>query len=69
MRLLAHSGVVAGETGAAGLAGLLDLLHGPERDRARATLGIDDTTRVLLFITEGATDPEAYRAIVLSAEC
>jgi diaminopropionate ammonia-lyase len=66
MRLLAHSGVVAGETGAAGLAGLLDLLHGPER--ARATLGIDETTRVLLFITEGATDPEAYRAIVTSDE-
>jgi diaminopropionate ammonia-lyase len=64
MRLLARSGVVAGETGAAGLAGLLELLTGPRRDAARAALNITDQSRVLLFITEGATDPQAYRQIV-----
>ncbi len=64
MRLLGASGIVAGETGAAGLAGLLELLTGPERARNRAALEIDDNTRALVLITEGATDPEAYAEIV-----
>jgi diaminopropionate ammonia-lyase len=67
MRLLARAGVVAGETGAAGLAGLLELLTGPGRDAARAALGVTASTRVLLFITEGATDPVAYQRIVARA--
>jgi len=64
MRLLAKSGVVAGETGAAGLAGLLELLRGEPATTNRDALGINDETRILLFITEGATDPEAYARIV-----
>jgi diaminopropionate ammonia-lyase len=64
MRLLAKAGVVAGETGAAGLAGLLELLHGPTQAGIRKSLNITNQTRVLLFITEGATDPEAYARIV-----
>ncbi len=64
MRLLATAGVVAGETGAAGLAGLLELLHGPTQSEIRQSLGITRQSRVLLFITEGATDPEAYAQIV-----
>jgi diaminopropionate ammonia-lyase len=67
MRALARVGVVAGETGAAGLAGLIDLFHGPERERARTHLAVDESTRVLIFITEGATDPEAYARIVGAA--
>lgn len=53
MRDLAAEGVVAGESGAAGLAGLTAL-----QDRLRP----DD--RVLLIVTEGATDPDAYEQIV-----
>ena len=64
MRLLGKCGVVAGETGAAGLAGLLELLTGPDRARHRATLHLDETTRVLILITEGATDPKSYAEIV-----
>lgn len=64
MRALARVGVVAGETGAAGLAGLLDLLDGSERERSRAHLGVNEASRVLIFVTEGATDPEAYERIV-----
>lgn len=64
MRALARHGVVAGETGAAGLAGLLDLFDGPERERSRAHLGVTGTSTVLIFVTEGATDPEAYERIV-----
>ena len=64
MRALAREGIVAGETGAAGLAGLIELLNGPESTQHREVLGIDERSRVLLFVTEGATDPVAYRQIV-----
>jgi diaminopropionate ammonia-lyase len=60
MRRLARHGVVAGETGAAGVGGLVDLLESGAAERME--IGAD--TRVLLLSTEGATDPEAYRAIV-----
>ncbi len=64
IRLLADAGVVSGESGAAGLAGLMELLDGRESDRARAALGIGPASRVLLLSTEGATDPAGYDAIV-----
>ena len=69
MRALARAGVVAGETGAAGLAGLIELLTGPKNAEHRAKLGVNESTRVLLFVTEGATDPQAYREVVGAAEC
>ena len=62
MRLAAESGVVSGETGAAGLGGLQELLRA-EGAEARRTLGVGGETRVLLFNCEGATDPDAYRRI------
>lgn len=60
MRLLARDGVVAGETGAAGLAGMLRAVDGEE---ARAAVGLGPASRVLLICTEGATDPDAYRRL------
>ena len=56
MRDLAAIGVVAGETGAASLAGL----------RAAVDSGLPGLTgkRVLVMCTEGATDPVAYERIV-----
>ena len=60
MRLLAGQGVVSGESGAAGLAGLL-LAAGD--GAARAALGLDADSRVLVFSTEGATDPALYAAL------
>jgi diaminopropionate ammonia-lyase len=53
MRTLAAHGVVAGESGAAALAGLVQALD-----------VVDPRSTVLLLSTEGATDPVAYRAIV-----
>jgi diaminopropionate ammonia-lyase len=64
MRALAAEEIVAGETGAAGLAGLIELLTGPEAEQRREALGINETTRVLAFITEGATDPHAYAEVI-----
>src|SRR5215210_6867076 len=64
MRALASIGIVAGETGAAGLAGLIELLHGPNGAEHRTRLRVAAESTVLAFITEGATDPVSYRAIV-----
>ena len=66
MRLLADGRfgdepVVAGESAVAGLAGLL--LAASDRD-ARRRLDLRPDSRVLVFGTEGATDPDVYRRIV-----
>ena len=61
MRLAAGSGIVSGETGASGLGGLLALLRTGEGEEAHRELGVDGGTRVLVFNTEGATDPKAYQ--------
>jgi diaminopropionate ammonia-lyase len=61
MRSLAALGVVGGESGVAGLAGLEIAARDPAM---RATLGLDATSRVLLFGTEGATDPALYAELV-----
>jgi diaminopropionate ammonia-lyase len=53
--------VTAGESAVAGLAGLLLAAKEPF---ARTALGLDQDSRVLLFGTEGATDPVVYEALV-----
>lgn len=53
--------IVAGETGGAGLAALLAVRDRPDL-RAQLALGAD--SQVLLFGSEGDTDPEIYRRIV-----
>ena len=63
MRQLASAGVVAGETGAAGLAGLIELTQSADAEPARKALGLDESSRVLVLSTEGATDPEAYEPV------
>lgn len=61
MRDLAALGVVGGESGVAGLAGF----RIAARDAAmREALGLGAQSRVLLYGTEGATDPDVYRRIV-----
>ncbi len=66
MRLLAASGIEAGESGAAGLAGLWYAARHPA---VRDALQLDGGSRVLLFGTEGATDPAAYRSITGAVPC
>lgn len=66
MRLLADGrfgddAIVAGESAVAGLAGCI--LASADVD-ARARLDLRPDSRVLVFGTEGATDPEVYRTIV-----
>ncbi len=64
MRLLARDGILAGETGAAGLAGMLALVEDSSLEAAQADAGLGPGTSVLLLCTEGATDPDAYRRLV-----
>ena len=59
MRALARVGIVAGETGAAGLAGLIELLTGAENGSIPRGTGDRRGAAVLVLVTEGATDPEA----------
>lgn len=63
MRLLAKSpyGIVAGESAVAGLAALI---LGSRRQDSRSGLELDDNSRVLVFGTEGNTDPELYDSLV-----
>jgi diaminopropionate ammonia-lyase len=64
VRDLAAAGIVAGETGAASLAGLAEVTTGPDAEEVRRAFGIGADARVLLLCTEGATDPDAYRRIL-----
>ena len=64
VRFFAGNGLIFGESGVAGLAGCLLA----SRDTiVRAQLGLDSGSRILLFGTEGATDPDAYEQIVTPA--
>ena len=61
MRLLARSGIVAGESAIAGFAGLL---QASAHAGYRAALGLDGDSRVLVIGTEGNTDPQLYARFV-----
>ncbi|MDP0930309.1 diaminopropionate ammonia-lyase [Paracoccus onubensis] len=70
MRLLANPGgddpkIMAGESAVAGLAGFILAAQQPE---LRVSLGLTAESRILVFGTEGATDPEAYQRIVTDHE-
>lgn len=67
MRLLRADGIVAGETGAGGLAGMLALVHDAPLQEACRGVGLSAGSRVLLLCTEGATDPEAYERLTAAA--
>jgi len=64
MRMLAACGVISGESGAAGMAGLLALAREPALAKHRETLRLGEASTVLIVNTEGDTDPASYRRIV-----
>lgn len=66
MRVLARADtgdapIVSGESGAAGLAGLMHLTG---NDALRAQTGLNNQARILLISTEGATAPAVYQELV-----
>ena len=56
--------VISGESGAATLGFVAELMTNPSLDWLRAQLKIDENSRILCFSTEGDTDKENYRKIV-----
>lgn len=58
------SQVTSGESGAAPFGVLSCIMTMPEYKELKEHLGLDETSKVLLFSTEGDTDPERYKSIV-----
>ena len=58
--------VISGESGAAGMGFLLELLTNDNLAQIREKAGIDKNSKILLFSTEGDTDPDNYQRIVFS---
>ena len=56
--------VVSGESGAVGMGLIATLMTEPEYAELKQAIGLDENSRVLMFSTEGDTDPENYRKIV-----
>ena len=59
--------VVSGESGAVGMGLVAAVMQGGSG--LREALGMDESSRVLLFSTEGDTDPENYRRVVWGGKC
>ena len=56
--------IESGESGASALAALIGLCEHNEYDGFKEKIGLDKSSTVLLFNTEGATDPDNYRSVV-----
>ena len=60
--------IVAGASGACGLAALLEVLRDEKLRPAREANGLNALSRVLVINTEGATDPELYERVTAASE-
>ncbi|NRT71082.1 diaminopropionate ammonia-lyase [Clostridium beijerinckii] len=69
MRILGNplkgdTGVISGESGAVTTGALYEIMTNDEYKDLKEALALDENSKVLLFSTEGDTDPEKYREIV-----
>lgn len=69
MRMLAaplagDPAVTSGESGAVGMGVVSTIMEDPDYADLKEALGLDGNSRVLLFSTEGDTDPIRYREVV-----
>ena len=62
--LLEDLRVISGESGAVTAGLIFELMKSPDLEAAKAKLGLDKDSRILLFNTEGDTDPDHYRSVV-----
>ena len=60
--------VISGESGAVGMGVLSSIMTDPEYEQLKKGLGLGGDSRVLMFSTEGDTDPEKYAKIVWEGE-
>jgi diaminopropionate ammonia-lyase len=56
--------VISGESGASSMGFLIELLTSDDLSGLRQQAGIDKSSRILLFSTEGDTDPGNYQQVV-----
>jgi diaminopropionate ammonia-lyase len=56
--------IISGESGASGLGALMALLRDQHLQEAKDKIGLGPDSRVLLFNTEGATDPDHFAQVV-----
>ena len=73
MRMLAaplkgDPAVCSGESGAVGMGAVSTIMEDDTYKELREALGLDRSSQVLMFSTEGDTDPEKYRKIVWGGE-
>lgn len=69
MRLMAHPrgadpAIISGESGASVMGAVLELLSNSEYAPWKREMGLNEQSVILLFNTEGDTDPESYRRIL-----
>ena len=57
--------IFAGESGAAGLGGLTALVCDESLATVKNKIGLNKQSRVLVFNTEGVTDPEAFEELII----
>lgn len=60
--------VISGESGAAGMGCLFEVLANPLFKGLREAMGLNEKSQVLLFSTEGNTDPSWFRRVVWDGE-
>ena len=56
--------IFAGESGAAGLGGLLALMNDKSLEKVKAKIGLNEDSRVLVFNTEGVTNPDSFDDLI-----
>ena len=61
---LGDPAVCSGESGAVGMGVISAVMEDDAYKDLRSALGLDRSSQVLLFSTEGDTDPDHYRKIV-----
>jgi diaminopropionate ammonia-lyase len=61
--------IVAGASGACGLAVLCEILCDETLQAVRVASGLNSNSRILVINTEGATDPELYAQVVAHSSC
>jgi diaminopropionate ammonia-lyase len=60
--------VVSGESGAVPTGLLFEIMNNPEYKDLKEALELNENSKVLLFSTEGDTDPDKYKSIVWDGE-
>jgi len=56
--------IIGGESGVAGLAGFIAIMTDEKYKEVRQILKISTNTKILCILTEGATDPDVFKAII-----